>query len=228
MLVGIHRLNRGGTIGTSKGVRTLMDKIAELHWNDLECSHAICVELAGPDRTDEDEFRTWCENADSDFPGVLPGSIKYASLACSHTNCGLRLIVCRCESSNGQLGDGDNYSIEVIRKRDAAFALAAEEGITWTVVPAWVLESYPELTQLWSISRNTAGHVQQPVSGPSVAIGSSVKCSLQLKCYVLLISNVSFDRRQRGRASGWGFGRASGWGFGRVVYTGRRGTRGHT
>ena len=108
MLVGIHRLNRGGTIGTSKGVRTLMDKIAVLHWNDDECRHAICVELAGPDRTDENEIRTWCENAGSDFPEVLPGSLKYASLACSHTNCGLRLIVSRCGSSNVKLGDGRN------------------------------------------------------------------------------------------------------------------------
>ena len=164
MLVGIHRLNRGGAIGTSKGVRTLMDKIAVLHWNDDECRHAICVELAGFDRTDEDEFRTWCENAGSDFPTVPPGSLMFVSLACSHTNCGLRLIVSRCESPNLKLGDGRNYSIEDIRKRDVAYALAAEEGITWTVIPAHVMEAYPELIQLWSISRNTAGHVQQPVT----------------------------------------------------------------
>ena len=83
MLVGIHRMNRGGAIGTSKGVRTLMDKIAVLHWNDDECRHAICVELTGFDRTDEDEFRTWCENAGSDFPAVPPGSLMFVSLACS-------------------------------------------------------------------------------------------------------------------------------------------------
>ena len=164
MLVCVHRLNRGGMIGTSKGVRTLMDKIAGLHWNDEATAHAICVQLEDSDRTDEDEFRTWCENAGSDFPEVPPGSCKYASFACSHTNCGLRLIFSRCESSNVKLGDGRYYSTDVIRKRDAAYALAVEEGITWTVVPAWVMSAYPELIQLWSISRNTAGHVQQPVS----------------------------------------------------------------
>ena len=164
MLVCIHRLNRGGMIGTSKGVRTLMDKIAGLHWNDEATAHAICVQLEDSDRTDEDEFRTWCENAGSDFPEVPPGSCKYASFACSHTNCGLRLIFSRCESSNVKLGDGHSYSTDVIRKRDAAYALAVEEGITWLVVPAFVISAYPELIQLWSISRNTAGHVQQPVS----------------------------------------------------------------
>ena len=164
MLVGIHRMNRGGLIGATKGVRGLMDKIALLHWNDDMCRHAICVELTVSDRGDEDEFRKWCEDAGSDFPPVEPGSLMYVSLACSHTNCGLRLIVSRCSSSNEKLGDGTTYSVEVIRLRDAAFARAVGEGMTWTVVPAFVLEWYPELIQLWSISRNTAGHVQQPVS----------------------------------------------------------------
>ena len=164
MLVGIHRQNRGSQIGSSRGVPDLMGKIAELNWNNDMCSHAICVELAPGDRTDENEFRRWCEDACLDFPEVEPGSLKFVSLACSHTNCGLRLIVCRCASSNEKLGDGRYYSIDVIRKHDKAYALAAEEGLTWTVVPAVVLEWYPELVQLWSISRNTAGHVQQPVS----------------------------------------------------------------
>jgi len=34
MLVGIHRMNPGGLIGATKGVRGLMDKIALHHWND--------------------------------------------------------------------------------------------------------------------------------------------------------------------------------------------------
>ena len=169
---------------------------AVLHWNDDECRHAICVELAGLDRTDENEFRTWCENAGSDFPAVLPCSLKYASLACSHTNCGLRLIVSRCESSNVKLGDGRNYSIEVIRKRDAAYALAVEEGITWTVVPAWVLEAYPELIQLWSISRNTAGHVQQPVSEVTgfnllYTLWTAKLAENESPCYTTIVMNVT-------------------------------------
>ena len=196
MLVGIHQLNRGGAIGTSKGVRTLMDKIMALNWNDDECRHAICVELEGLDRTDENEFRTWCENAGSDFPAVLPFSLKYASLACSHTNCGLRLIFSRCESSNLKLGDGCNYSVEVIRKRDAAYALAVEEGITWTVVPAWVLKAYPELIQLWSISRNTAGHVQQPVSEVTglnllYSLWTAKLANNESPCYTTIVMNVT-------------------------------------
>ena len=196
MQVGIHRKNRGGCIGASMGVRDLMDKIAKLHWNGDMCSHGICVELAEGDRTDEDAFRKWCEEAGSDYPAVEEGSLAFASLACSHTNCCLRLIVCRCASSNEKLGDGKNFSIDVIRKHDKAYALAAEEGLTWTVVPAVVLEWYPELVQLWSISRNTAGHVQQPVSevtGMNLLydLWTSKLAEGQKPCYETIVLNVT-------------------------------------
>ena len=164
MRVGIHRLNRGGMIGASKGVRDLMDKLADLHWNDDERRHALCIQLDAGDREDEKAFREWCEKSAIDFPPVDEGSIEFSSLACSHTNVGLRSIGCGCESENEKLGDGTNYDNEVIRKRDVNFANAVQDGLLWMVVLAVVLEWYPELVQLWSISRNTAGHVQQPVS----------------------------------------------------------------
>ena len=109
MFVGVHRQNRGGQIGASRGVPDLMDKIVELNWNNDMCSHAICVELAPGDRTDELVFRKGCEDACLDFPEVEPGSLKFVSLACSHTNCGLRLIVCRCASSNERLATEKEY-----------------------------------------------------------------------------------------------------------------------
>ena len=149
-------------IGTSNGVADLMDKIAQRQWNNDMCSHAICIELAPGDRTDEDAFRKWCEEASLDFTEIITGSLKFVSLACSLTNLGLRLIACRCASSNEKLGDGEFYSVEVIRKHDTAYAIAVEEGLTWTVVPAVVLEWYPELAQLWGISRNCAGMMLHP------------------------------------------------------------------
>ena len=161
MKIGIHRKNRGGMIGASKDVKGLMDKIADLHWNDDECRHATCVQLNSGDREDEKAFREWCEMSGVDLAPVDEGSIQFASLACSR---GLRSIVSGCESENEELGDGSNYDLEILRKRDKPFATAVEEGMWWLVVSAVFLERYPELVQLWSISRNTAGHVQQPVS----------------------------------------------------------------
>ena len=162
MKVGIHRLNRGGVIGASMEVELLMDEIAELFWNNEAAAHALCVEIAPGDTSDENAFREWCEAAEVDLPPVLPNSLEGSSLACGHTNCGLRAIDSKCESANPKLGDGSNYDVEVIRKRDQPFAEAVEEGLLWTVVRAVVLRMYPELVDLWIVSRNTFGHVQRP------------------------------------------------------------------
>jgi hypothetical protein len=64
------------------------------------------------------------------------------------------------------------------------------------VVPAHVLESYPELVQLWSISRNTAGHVQQKVNeitGMNLLYQLWTE-QLRLKetpCYTTIVMNVT-------------------------------------
>ena len=81
-----------------------------MNWNDDMCTHAICVEIADGDRIDEDAFRDWCEDATIDLPSVEAGSLEAVSLACSHTNCGLRSIGYGCESENAKLGDGTNYN----------------------------------------------------------------------------------------------------------------------
>jgi len=114
-------------------------------------------------REDEKAFREWCDPSGGDLSPMEKAQM-FASLTCSHTNCGLRSIASGCDSDNEKLGDGSNYDLEILRKRDKLSAKAVEEGMWWLVVEAVVLERYPELVQLWSISRNTAGHVQQPVS----------------------------------------------------------------
>ena len=119
MKIGIHRKNRGGMIGASKDVKGLMDEIADLHWNDDECRHAICVQLNSGDREDERAFREWCEMSGVDLAPVDEGSIEFASLVCSHTNCGLRSIASGCKSENEELGDGTNYDLKILRKIQA-------------------------------------------------------------------------------------------------------------
>ena len=165
----------------------------------MTCAHAICVEFADCDRSDEDAFRDWCEDATIDLPSVEAGSLEAVSLACSHTNSGLQSISSKCASENEKLGDGINYDIEVLRKRDRVFAAAVEGGLMWTVVIAVLLEWYPELVQLWSISRNTAGHVQRSVSEVT---GMTLLQTLWVKeieegnspCYATIVMNVASGR----------------------------------
>ena len=102
------------------------------------------------------------ENSAVDFPPVLRGSLEAVSLACSHTNCGLRAIYYKRESNDTRLGDGEHYDVEVIRKKDTVYAEDVEGGMMWVVVLAVVLEKYLGLVEFWTCSRNTAGHIQRP------------------------------------------------------------------
>jgi len=196
MKVGIHHLNQGGVNRASMEVGLLMDEICDLFWNPAMCIHALCVEIESGDRYDEYSFRSWCAAAEVDLPPVPPGSLEAVALACSHTNCGLRAIDSKCESANPKLGDGSNYDIEVIRKRDQPFAEAVEEGLLWTVVRAVVLRMYPELVDLWTVARNTFGHVQRPeneVTGLAKLHASWAKQKKmgQAICYDAIVKNIA-------------------------------------
>ena len=72
MKVGFHRKNRGGVIGASQEVEILMEDIAMLCWNFTKTAHAVAVEVATGDTSDEDAFREWCEVAETGVPPVLP------------------------------------------------------------------------------------------------------------------------------------------------------------
>jgi hypothetical protein len=127
MLAGIHHLNRGGIMGASQGVRKLTDKIAGLHSNWGECSHAKCIELTGLDRTDEEHFRKWCEEA-----GVEPASGGTTSIEqCPDTHMHQRFSRLFLELEQRRFTEKHG-------KHDAAYAQAVEEGLNWTVVPAHV------------------------------------------------------------------------------------------
>ena len=140
-------------IGGSKGVKVHMDKLADLHWNDEECRHALCVKLKSVAGRTRRRSARWCEGSGVDLAPVDEGSIEYASLVCSHTNCGLRSIASGCDSENEKLGDGSKYDLEILRKRDKLFAKAVEEGVWWLVVEAVVLERI----QSWSSSGASRG-----------------------------------------------------------------------
>ena len=95
-------------------------------------------------------------------PPVLPNSIYFASLACGHTNTGLRAIWHGCLPASEVLGNGTNFDIEVIRKEDPAYADAAEKGLIWTVIPHYIFDAFPALVGLFDATRNASGHVQTP------------------------------------------------------------------
>ena len=98
------------------------------------------------------------------FPPVPRNSILFASLACGHTNAGLRAIVCQCLAESLLLGNGKRFDMDKVRKRDPAYAEAAGKGLFWTVIPQCVIDAFPDFVGLFDASRNAKGHVQTPES----------------------------------------------------------------
>ena len=89
-------------------------------------------------------------------------SIKYGSLACGHTTWVLRAITANCACTDPKLGDGLQYSAEVIGRKDAGYEQAVRSGFLWAVLKWWVACLWPEIPDLLQSSRNAAGHVQRP------------------------------------------------------------------
>ena len=158
MKVGFHNMNRGGVLGHSMNVQRIMENIAALWFSWKECDHALCVDKAEGDTSDEDAYRKWCDESAVVFPAVGRFSLEFFSLACGHTNPVLRTIICGCLSNSTVLGDGTNYCLEIIREKDATYAEAAEKGLVWTVINHKVIEAFPELVSLFGASRNSKGH----------------------------------------------------------------------
>ena len=116
------------------------------------------------DTATEDAYRTWCEESVIDLPPVPPGSIKYASLACGHTNTCLRAIKWGCRSTHPVLSDGTHYNMDNVMRKDAKLGNAAVNGLWFLIIEPHVLVKHPALIRVFDASRNVAPHVAAPES----------------------------------------------------------------
>jgi len=95
--VGFDPLNRNGEGGNALEVHTLTQDIAFLGFAWSETAHACCIEEAPGQKYIEDFNRALCSG--TDLAPVPVNSIHYGSLACGHTNQGLRAIAAGLPSS---------------------------------------------------------------------------------------------------------------------------------
>lgn len=84
-----------------------------------------------------------------------------------HGNTGLRAIFMKCLAESLLLGNGACFDVEVIRKKDPAFAEAVEKGFIWIVLEQIIIDAFPALVGLFDASRNAIGHIQTPESDVS-------------------------------------------------------------
>jgi len=122
-------------------VHTLTQDIAFLGFAWRECDHALCIEEA-PGKKVIEEFNRALSNG-IDLAPVPENSIHYGSLACGHTNAGLRAVAAGLGSSCPLSSEGGVYSLSKIRHRDADFGEAVEKGLRWQVLRWEVRERWP-------------------------------------------------------------------------------------
>ena len=160
--VGFDPRNRDDLGGNWNGVHDHMSTIKRVGWSDLETANAVCAQIIPGDKTVELFNQALVE--DVPLKQVAPGELEYSSLACGHTNCGLRAIEAACLNADPRLSQGGRMSKEWIAKTDEPFAVAVDRGLKWTILHYAVRTKYPECMIILIAAYNVYGSVQQKTS----------------------------------------------------------------
>ena len=160
-VVGVHPLNRDGLGVNAHDVHQLLSDIVDVGWSESQVS-GVCVDATGAVKQ---------YNADlmKSTDGMLPvfacnDSIKYASLAASHTNQALRCIIGQARHQDERLTIHGLLNLEKVRLKDPAMAKACEVGILWLVLPSTLLDRHQGLAALIQSSYNCAGQIARAES----------------------------------------------------------------
>ena len=156
--VGIDPCNRAGEGVNAMEVGLLAADIAAFGWCWDETAHAICVEVAPGDSTVESFNMDLVRGAEGLAP-VREGTIKFGSLACGHTNYGLRAIGAGAVNDCPLLSRDGVYDVELVSARDPAFGKAVREGLKWKVLGWQVRFMYPRVLDMIQRARNANSNV---------------------------------------------------------------------
>lgn len=159
--VHAHPENRDGVGVSPVYVHELLVDVLKSGWNWREV-RPICVEVSHRDCS---RITTFNQQLVAQSKGLLAnveaGTVKYASLACSHTSQMLRLLHYQCHHEHEELCVDKRLSLDKLLNRDKEFHKAATEGLNWQVIAAEVIELYPSLPALVQQSLNTGSQLQK-------------------------------------------------------------------
>lgn len=149
--VGFDPANRHGAGGNANEVLLLASDIAAAGWSWELCRHAVCIE-AEPGSDALAAFNQRFGVAAGLAP-VEPDSLRFGSLACGHTNMGLRAIAAGVASDCPLLSEGGRLSIDKLQKCDKEYAKAVNQGLHWTVLKWTVRRDYPAVLDIIQVGR---------------------------------------------------------------------------
>ena len=162
--VGTHAANRDGLGLNVRDVAELIGAISQVGF-DGDLPQPIAVEVPSHDMSIYWFNKTMWEQSGGFLPPMDMHKMKYASVASSHTNAALRCILHGSpgdETLHEDLMVAGKLSLEMVRRKDKAFAEAAETGLTWKVISCHAVEAFPELPALLQTAANCAGHIAKP------------------------------------------------------------------
>ena len=167
--VGVHPDNRDGYGLNSEDVHGLGQDIFTMGWSWGQVASAICIEES-PGSTRFEDFNKVLAEGSSKLAPVEDGSVKYASLACSHTNAFLRALASGVSSDYEAMSEGGKLCLRKVESHDEQMALAASKGLTWTVLKAELSTRFPDLPGLLQQARNAPGHAARSESEVQVML----------------------------------------------------------
>ena len=159
--VGVQPANRDGLGVSEADVHSLGAEIVTLGFSHNACKDAICVE-DGPANAIELFTTALC--ADSKLAAVVPGTVRYGSLSCSHTNQFLCAVLAGVPSDEDVLSQEGHMSYSKLATKDPILRQAMTEGMEWLVLKAAVETMYPTLPALIQSARNATTQVQREES----------------------------------------------------------------
>ena len=127
--VGFDRGNRDGVALNVGDVFDLLHDIFEVGWSWDECDHACCVEA---DPRDAELFNK-ALTEDTGLAPIEEDSLRFTSLACGHTNAGLRAVLAAVPSDDPLLSLDGRLSLQKIEEKDSEMASAVRNGLRWRV-----------------------------------------------------------------------------------------------
>ena len=126
--VGVHPRNRDGCGVNGADVHRLVAAIYEIGWDSAQTASAACTDASGDDWSYNEKVM---RASDGRLPPMQ--GMKFVSLACSHTNQGLRAIKAAVDTENTNMTlDGKKFSFSKLQEEDAKCAAAVQDGLQWT------------------------------------------------------------------------------------------------
>lgn len=141
--VHVHPANRDGVGVHPSEIHTLLSDIGAAGWDWKEC-RAAAVEVHGNANVLSFNQNLW-QSARGLLSPIEEGTVKFASLSCTHTNQVLRLFHYAMEHSDEKYTSHGKLSKEKLRLLDKEYHDAVEHGLWWDVISQEVLGKFPSL-----------------------------------------------------------------------------------